>query len=93
MIRSFKDKETEKIYNREYSRSFPYDIQRIALKKLWMLDAAPDLSSLRVPPGNRFEPLKGDRLGQYSIRINDQWRICFHWRQGNAYDVELADYH
>jgi len=93
MIRSFKDKETEKIYNREYSRRFPHDIQRIAMKKLWMLDAAPDPSSLRVPPGNRFEPLKGDRLGQYSIRINDQWRICFKWADNNAYDVEITDYH
>ncbi len=93
MIRSFKDKETEKIYNREYSRRFPNDIQRIAMKKLWMLDAAPDLSSLRVPPGNRLETLKGDRIGRYSIRINDQWRICFKWSDNNAYDVEILDYH
>ena len=63
------------------------------MRKLWMLDAAPDLSSLRVPPGNQLESLKGDRLGQYSIRINKQWRICFKWRDGNAYDVEIVDYH
>lgn len=93
MIRSFKDKETEKIYNREYSRRFPHDIQRLAMTKLWMLDAAPDLNSLRVPPGNRLEILKGDRNGQLSIRINDQWRICFKWTDNNAHDVEIVDYH
>jgi toxin HigB-1 len=93
MINCFKDKETEKIYNRENSKKLPHDIQRAAMKKLWMLDAAPDLDSLRVPPGNRLEFLAGDRKGQYSIRINDQWRICFYWRDGNSYDVEIADYH
>jgi toxin HigB-1 len=93
MINSFKDRETEKIYNREYSRKLPHDMQRIAMKKLWMIDAAPDIDSLRVPPGNRLEALKGDRSGQFSIRINDQWRICFKWSDNNAYDVEIVDYH
>ena len=93
MINSFKDRETEKIYNREYSRKLPHVIQRIAMKKLWMIDAAPDFDSLRIPPGNRLEALKGDRAGQFSIRINDQWRICFKWSDKNAYDVEIVDYH
>ena len=93
MIKTFKDKETEKVYNREYSRKLPYTIQRISMRKLWMLDAVPDLNSLRVPPDNRLELLHDNRKGQYSIRINDQWRICFHWHQGNAYDVEIVDYH
>ncbi|MFH1942791.1 MAG: type II toxin-antitoxin system RelE/ParE family toxin [bacterium] len=93
MINTFKDKETEKIYNREYSKKLPQNIQRIAMKKLWMLDATPDLNSLRIPPGNRLELLHGDRQGQYSIRINDQWRICFRWRDVNADDVEIIDYH
>ena len=93
MIKSFKSKETEKIYNREYSRKLPQDIQKNALKKLWMLDAAPDLESLKIPPGNRLELLHGDREGQCSIRINDQWRICFFWSENNAYDVEILDYH
>ncbi len=93
MIRSFKDNETEKIYNREFSNRLPHTIQRMAMKKLWMLDAAPDLNSLRVPPGNHLETLKGDRNGQLSIRINEQWRICFNWADNNAYDVEIVDYH
>lgn len=93
MIRSFKDKETEKIYNREFSNRLPHTIQRMAMKKLWMLDAAPDLNSLRVPPGNHLETLKGDRNGQLSIRINEQWRICFNWAANNASDVEIVDYH
>jgi proteic killer suppression protein len=93
MIKNFNDKETEKIYNREYSKKLPQDIQRIAMKKLWMIDAAPDINSLRVPPGNRLELLHGNREGQYSIRINDQWRICFKWQEGNSYNVEIVDYH
>ena len=93
MIKSFKDKETEKIYNRGYSHKLPQGIQQIAMRKLWMLDAAPDLNSLRVPPSNRLEALKGDRKGQYSIRINKQWRICFVWSEGDAHEVEIADYH
>jgi proteic killer suppression protein len=92
MIKTFKEKETEKIYNREYSKKLPQDIQRIAMKKLWMLDSAPDINSLRVPPGNRLELLHGDREGQYSIRINDQWRICFRWRESNSFEVEIVDY-
>jgi proteic killer suppression protein len=93
MIKSFRSKETEKIYHREYSRKLPLDIQRTATKKLWMMDAAPDLKALRVPPSNHLEALKGDRKGQYSIRINKQWRICFRWESGNAFDVEIVDYH
>ncbi|MBI2246842.1 MAG: type II toxin-antitoxin system RelE/ParE family toxin [Armatimonadetes bacterium] len=93
MIRTFRDKETEKVFLREKSRSLGPDIQRIAQRKLTMLDAAESLQELRVPPGNRLEKLSGDREGQHSIRINDQWRICFRWQEGNAYDVEIADYH
>lgn len=93
MIKSFRDKETEKIYNRERSRGYPYDIQRISLKKLWMIDAATDINTLKVPPENRLEVLKGDRMGTFSIRINDRWRICFKWSDNNAYDVEIVDYH
>ena len=93
MIQSFKCKETEKIYHRNFSRKLPHDIQRNAMKKLWMLDAAPDINSLRVPPSNHLELLKGDREGQYSIRINKQWRICFKWESGNAFKVEITDYH
>jgi toxin HigB-1 len=93
MIKSFKSKETEKIFNREYSRKYPHNIQYIALRKLWMLDAAPDLNSLKVPPGNRLEALKGDRERTDSIRINDQWRICFKWQQHDAHEVEVTDYH
>jgi len=93
MIKSFKCKETEKIFKREYSKKFSRDIQKVALRKLWMLDAATDLNSLQVPPGNRLEPLSGSRKGQFSIRINKQWRICFKWRQGDAFEVEITDYH
>ncbi len=93
MIRSFKSDETEKIFNREYSRRLPQDIQQIALRKLRMLNRAINLQDLRVPPANRLEKLKGKRVGQYSIRINDQWRVCFEWREGDAHNVEIADYH
>ena len=93
MINSFKDRETEKVYNRWYSRKLPPDIQRIAMKKLWMIDAAPDIDSLGVPPGNRLEALGGDRAGQFSMKINDRWHICFKWSDTNVYDVESADYH
>jgi addiction module HigA family antidote len=93
MIRSFRDKETEKLFNREVSRKFPKNIQKVALRKLGILDAADLLQDLRLPPGNRLEKLTGDRAGQYSIRINDQWRICFRWGECDAYDVELTDYH
>ena len=93
MIQTFKNKETEKKFNREYSKKLPTDIQRVAMKKLWMIDATPDINSLRIPPGNRLELLHGDREGQYSIQINEQWRICFLWRDGNSYDVEIVDFH
>ena len=93
MIKTFRDKETEKIFNRHFSKKFPPDIQHQARRKLVMLDAAPELNALRIPPGNRLEALKGDRKGQHSIRINDQWRVCFKWKEGNSYDVEITDYH
>jgi len=93
MIKSFKDKETEKVFNRNYSKKLPETIQQRALRKLRMIDAAADINDLRVPPGNRLEVLGGDRDGQHSIRINNQWRICFTWSQGDAYDVEIVDYH
>jgi proteic killer suppression protein len=93
MIKTFRSKETEKIYNREFSSKLPSNIQRTALKKLWMLDAAPDINTLRVPPSNHLEALKGERKGQHSIRINKQWRICFVWNNSDAFDVEIVDYH
>jgi proteic killer suppression protein len=93
MIKSFRDKETEKIFNRQLSSKLPQNIQPIARKKLVILDSAPELNDLRIPPGNRLEALKGDRKGQHSIRINNQWRICFKWSDGDAYDVEITDYH
>jgi proteic killer suppression protein len=93
MIRSFRDQETERLFHRERSRRLPGDIQRAALRKLVMLDAAVALDDLRIPPGNRLEALKAARHGQHSIRINDQWRVCFRWRNGGADDVEIVDYH
>ncbi len=93
MIRSFKSKEAEKIFNRERSQRLPSDIQQVALRKLRMLNRAVTLQDLRVPPANRLEKLSGDRAGQYSIRINDQWRICFNWEAGDAQNVEIVDYH
>ena len=93
MIRSFRDAETERVFRRERSPRLPTDIRRSALRKLLILDAAETLDDLRVPPGNRLEKLSGDREGQHSIRINDQWRICFRWRDGDAADVEIVDYH
>jgi len=93
MIRSFSDDETEKIFNRERSRRLPPDIQQTALRKLRMLNRAQSLQDLRVPPANRLEQLSGQRAGQYSIRINDQWRICFEWEDGDASNVEIVDYH
>lgn len=93
MIKSFKCRETEKIYNRIFSQKLPQDIQKIAINKLWILDAATSLEDLKVPPSNRLENLKGKRKGQHSIRINQQWRICFKWHDGNSYNVEIVDYH
>lgn len=93
MICSFKTKETEKIWNLEMVRKIPFEVQKIGLRKLVMLNKSMDISDLRIPPANRLEKLKADRDGQYSIRINEQWRICFSWQDGNAYDVEIVDYH
>lgn len=93
MIKSFADKETEKIYNQIFSKKIPQSIQRVALRKLIMIDNAGCLEDLRVPPSNHLELLKGDRAGQYSIRINDQYRICFNVEGNDYYDVEIVDYH
>lgn len=93
MIESFRDKEAEKIFNRQLSVKLPPTIQRIARKKLVILNAALEINDLRILPGNRLEALKGKRQGQHSIRINDQWRICFKWSHADAYDVEITDYH
>jgi len=93
MIKTFKDEETEKVFNRRFSRKLPQAIQRPALKKLRILHHSERLEELRIPPANRLEALSGNRAGQHSIRINDQWRVCFIWRLGDAYEVEVADYH
>ena len=93
MIRSFCSKETHKIFQREFSKKLPTDIQRIAYRKLRMLHNAKSLNDLRVFPGNRLEALTADRSGQFSIRINKQWRICFVWAENHAQDVEIIDYH
>lgn len=92
MIRSFRSPETERLFSREPVRRFKA-IERQALRKLDLLDAAPDMRTLATLPGNRLEKLQGNRVGQYSIRINDQWRICFEWLDGHAYNVEIVDYH
>jgi proteic killer suppression protein len=93
MILGFRDSETERIWQGFRSRRLPSDIQAIALRKLRLLNNAKGVQDLRVPPGNRLEQLKGDRAGQWSIRINDQWRICFRWTEGGPDDVEIVDYH
>ncbi len=93
MILNFKSKETKKVWEGEISLRLPRDIQNIARRKLRMLNNARQLNDLRIPPNNRLEALKGDRTGEYSIRINDQWRICFRWTDGNARDVIIEDYH
>jgi proteic killer suppression protein len=93
MIRTFKDREAERIFGRERSSRLPQHIQPLALRKLRMLNRAATLQDLRVPPANHLEKLYGDRAGQHSIRINDQWRICFRWQDGDAYEVEIVDYH
>jgi proteic killer suppression protein len=93
VIKSFRDREADQLFQRRPTRRFGAAVQKVALRKLRMLDAATRLDDLRVPPGNRLERLRGDRSGQHSIRINDQWRICFKWRDGDAQDVEIVDYH
>ena len=93
MIKSFSDKETEKIYNQVFSKKLPESIQKVALRKLIMIDNAMNLEDLKVPPNNKLEALSGDRKGQYSIRINDQYRICFEFRENDFYDVHIVDYH
>jgi proteic killer suppression protein len=93
MIKSFRGKETEKIWHGQRSRQLPQDIQQIARRKLRMINNARSLVDLRVPPANRLEVLRGKRVGQHSVRINDQWRICFHWSEGDALNVEIVDYH
>lgn len=93
MIRSFRDRDTQRLFQREQSRRLPADVQRIALRKLVILDGAESIQDLRPPPGNRLERLAGDREGQHSIRINDQWRLCFRWTDGDAEDVEIVDSH
>ena len=93
MIRSFRDRETERLFHREPVRKWAIALQHIGLRKLLMLDAATQLEDLRIPPANRLEKLRGRRAGQHSIRINDQWRVCFRWSEGDAYDVEIVDYH
>jgi proteic killer suppression protein len=93
MIKSFKCKETNKIFNRSFSRKLPHDIQRTALRKLRMLNRSIKLNDLKVPPSNHLEALHGNRKGQHSIRVNDQWRICFKWSDGEASNVEITDYH
>ena len=93
MIRSFRDSETERIFDGIRSPRFGPAVQRAAMRKMVIVDAAESLPDLRISPGNRLEKLRGDRSGQYSIRINDQWRLCFRWSRGDAHDVEIADYH
>ncbi len=93
MIKKFRCKETEKIFKRNFSRKLPVDIQRVALRKLNIINAAVSIKDLLIPPSNRLKELKGNRKGQYSIRINNQWRICFKWVENDAYDLEIIDYH
>ena len=93
MIRSIKDKETQKIFDRKRSTRLPGNIQQVAYRKLRMLHNAQNLIDLQIRPANRLEKLGGSRAGQYSIRINDQWRICFEWTDGDVYNVEIVDYH
>jgi len=93
VIKTFKDAETHKIYHRERSRKLPSDMQQVALRKLRMINNAININDLRLPPANRLEKLSGNREGQYSIRINSQWRICFQWKNGDAFNVEITDYH
>ena len=93
MTKSFKEAETEKVFSRRLSRRLPVAIQQTSLRKLRMLNNALSLNDLRIPPANRLEKLSGDRTGQYSVRVNDQWRICFEWQEGDVFRVEITDYH
>mgnify|MGYP000092827089 CR=1 FL=1 len=93
MIKTFADKQTEKVWNREFSKKLPADIQKVARRKLIMVNAASVLSDLKIPPNNQLEKLSKDRKGQHSIRINYQWRVCFRFVKGDAYEVEIVDYH
>jgi proteic killer suppression protein len=93
VIRTFRGRETERIWRGHFSPGFPPDVQQVARRKLRMINNAQSLTDLRVPPGNVLKMLRGDRSGEHSIRINDQWRVCFIWKDGDAYDVEIADYH
>jgi proteic killer suppression protein len=93
VIRSFRDKDTARLFEREPVRKWGPDVQRLGLRKLRMLDAATALEDLKSPPGNRLEKLAGDRAGQWSIRVNQQWRLCFEWKGSDAYQVEIVDYH
>lgn len=93
VIKSFGNSETERVFRGEIARRLPREIQAVALRRLLVLHAAIAVEELRSPPGNRLERLAGDRAGQMSLRVNDQWRICFRWEQGDAYDVEITDYH
>jgi toxin HigB-1 len=93
VIKTFKNEDTQKIYQRQRSRKYPSDIQQVALRKLRMINNSVSINDLRVPPANHLEKLKGNRVGQWSIRINDQWRVCFRWEGSDAYDVEITDYH
>lgn len=93
MIKNFKNDETQKVYQRQRSRKLPSDIQQVALRKLRMINNSISINDLRVPPANRLEKLSGNRAGQWSIRINDQWRVCFRWEGSGALDVEITDYH
>lgn len=93
MIRSFADDDTARLFERQAPKRLPANLQRVMLRKLLQLNAADRLEELATPPGNRLEKLEGDRAGQYSIRVNDQWRVCFRWQQNDAHDVEIVDYH
>jgi proteic killer suppression protein len=93
VIKTFRDKETARLFTRQFSRRFPAHLHRVAWNKLAILDAAEQLNDLRIPPGNRLEKLSGNREGEHSTRVNDQWRICFRWHAGDAYEVEITDYH
>ena len=93
MIKSFKDKESELIWAQNISKKYGINIQKVALRKMFILHAAKNLNDLKIPPANRLEKLKGNRKGQYSIRINNKWRICFVWKETDAYQVEIVDYH